>query len=302
MRTKYVLPAIVAAAALLLTGCVDNTTPSTDDVAPPSSATDCVEAPAGATAESLVPDDVKASGVLVVGVDPTYPPNESKDEAGNPVGWSMDLVDALAAELGLKVEYAVSSFDKIIPSITGGTYDIGFSSFTDNVEREKTVCFVNYFTAGVQWAQPIGANVDPANACGLTVSVQATTFEETDELPAKSKECTDAGNAEITILKFDTQDEASNAVALGRSDAMSADSPITQYAVSQLSDKIELAGPAFDDAPYGVAINKGSGLVAAVQAGLQAMMDDGTYAAILADWGVSDGAIAKATVNAAANG
>ena len=38
--------------------------------------------------------------------------------------------------------------------------------------------------------------------------MQATTYEETDELPAKSKECTDAGKAPITILKFDKQDEA----------------------------------------------------------------------------------------------
>ena len=176
------------------------------------------------------------------------------------------------------------------------------SSFTDNAEREKVVDFVNYFTAGVQWAQPIGKTVDPDNACGLTVSVQATTYEETDELPAKSKACTDAGKAAITILKFDKQDDATTALATGRSDAMSADSPITLYAISKLKDKIEPAGKSFEDAPYGIAVKKSSELSKAVQAALQSMVDDGSYMKILEKWGVENGAIDKITINAASKG
>ena len=295
MRTKYALPAIVAAAALLLTGCVDNSTQT-----PGSGDTPAVGVDEAAVA--LLPDDVKASGKLVIGIDPTYAPNEYKDDAGNPIGWDVDLGNAMAAKLGLTPDYQISSFDKIIPSVTGGTYDIGLSSFTDNEEREKSVDFVNYYEAGIQWAQPIGASVDPANACGLTVAVQATTYEETDELPAKSQECLDAGKAAITILKFDKQDEASNAVALGRADAMSADSPITQYAAEQLKDKIELAGDPFDVAPYGIAVDKGSPLVEAIQAALQSMMDDGSYKTMLDKWGVYSGAVAKITINAATAG
>ncbi|MBX3092793.1 MAG: ABC transporter substrate-binding protein, partial [Cryobacterium sp.] len=214
----------------------------------------------------------------------------------------VELANAMVAKLGLTADYQISSFDKIIPSIKGGTYDIGVSSFTDNVEREKSVDFVNYFTAGVQWAQPIGKNVDPANACGLTVSVQATTYEETDELPAASKLCTDAGKPAIKILKFDKQDDATTAVADGRADAMSADTPITLYAISQLKDKIEPAGASFEDAPYGIAVTKGSPLVKAIQAALQSMVDDGSYKAILDKWGVASGGISTITINAAANG
>ena len=296
MRTKYALPAIIAAAALLLTGCVDNST------TPPTPGGDTPATGADAAAVALLPADIKSAGKLVIGIDPTYAPNEYKDDAGNPIGWDVDLGNAMAAKLGLKTDYQISSFDKIIPSITGGTYDIGLSSFTDNEEREKSVDFVNYYQAGIQWAQPIGKSVDPANACGLTVAVQATTYEETDELPAKSKECTDAGKAAITILKFDKQDEASNALALGRADAMTADSPITQYAVSQLKDKIELAGDAFDVAPYGIAVAKGSALAKAIQAALQSMIDDGSYKTILDKWGVYSGAVSKITINAATAG
>ncbi len=297
MRTKYALPAIVAAAALLLTGCVDNSTDT-----PGGNGGDTPAVGVDAAAAALLPDEIKSAGKLVIGIDPTYAPNEYKDDAGNPIGWDVDLGNAMAAKLGLTPDYQISSFDKIIPSITGGTYDIGLSSFTDNEEREKSVDFVNYYQAGIQWAQQIGKTVDPANACGLTVAVQATTYEETDELPAKSQECTDAGKAAITILKFEKQDEATNAVALGRADAMTADSPITQYAVSQQSDKIELAGDSFDTAPYGIAVKKGSALVKAVQAALQSLMDDGSYKKILDNWGVYSGAVAKITINAATAG
>jgi polar amino acid transport system substrate-binding protein len=297
MRSRYALPAIALAAALSLTGCVNNsTTPSeSSSNTPGSSAVD-------AAAVALLPADIKKNGKLIIGIDPSYAPNEFKDDAGHPVGWDVELADAMAAKLGLKTEYQPSSFDKIIPSITGGTYDIGVSSFTDNAEREKAVDFVNYFTAGVQWAQPIGKTVDPANACGLTVSVQATTYEETDELPAKSKECTDAGKAAITILKFDKQDDATTAVATGRADAMSADSPITLYAISKLKDKIEPAGESFEDAPYGIAVKKGSELSKALQAALQSMVDDGSYLKILQKWGVEDGAVDEITINAASKG
>ncbi|MET1044828.1 MAG: ABC transporter substrate-binding protein [Microbacteriaceae bacterium] len=298
MRTKSGLVAIVAVAALALAGCANNTADEEPDGSPGAG----VEVEVDQAAADLLPADIADAGKLVVGVDPNYAPNEFKDEAGEPIGWAIELTDAMAAKLGVTTDYRPSGFDKIIPSITGGSYDVGMSSFTDNEEREMVVDFVNYYEAGIQWAQQIGEDVDPANACGLTVSVQATTYEETEELPAKSDECVAAGKEPIDILKFETQDEATNALALGRADAMSADSPITQYAVAQVGDKIELAGEAFDVAPYGMAVDKGSELAAALQAALQSLVDDGTYEKILDEWGVADGGIAEITINAATAG
>jgi polar amino acid transport system substrate-binding protein len=293
MRINFAIPALVVVTALALSGCVDNSTGTE------TGGGGTVDVGVDSAAVALLPDDVKASGMLVIGIDPTYAPNEYKDDAGKPIGWEVDLGNAMAAKLGLETKYEISSFDKIIPSVTGGSYDIGLSSFTDNEEREKSVDFVNYYEAGIQWAQQIGKDVDPANACGMTVAVQTTTYEETDELPAKSKECTDAGKEPINILKFDKQDEATNALALGRADAMSADSPITQYAVSKVADKVELAGDSFDTAPYGIVVQKDSALAAALQAALQSMVDDGTYKSILEEWGVFSGAVSSITINAA---
>ena len=70
-------------------------------------------------------------------------------------------MNAIAATLGLTAEYREADFAKIIPSIQGGTFNVGMSSFTDTKEREQTVDFVTYFSAGSLWAQRPGAGIDP---------------------------------------------------------------------------------------------------------------------------------------------
>jgi polar amino acid transport system substrate-binding protein len=299
MRTRRFLVAAAgaAAAALLLAGCVDNT-PS----AGPSSSGGTASAPAvtkDAALYDALPSAIKSSGVLSVGMDDTYAPNEFKDANGNPVGWDVELTNAIAAKLGLKPQYNIAKFDNILPSITGGKDDMGVSSFTDTVEREKQVDFVNYYQAGITWASPKGKTVDPKNACGLKVAVQTATYENTDEVPAKSKACTDAGKKPIQMFPYDAQDQATNAVILGQVDAMSADSPVTAYAIKTTGDKLQTAGAAFDVAPYGFPIAKGSALTPLVQKAVQALIDDGTYMKILDKWGVGDGAVKTAEINLA---
>jgi polar amino acid transport system substrate-binding protein len=195
---------------------------------------------------NTVPEEIKSSGKLIVGVNIPYAPNEFKDASGKIVGFDVDLMNAIAATLGLTPEYREADFAKIIPSIQGGTFNVGMSSFTDTKEREASVDFVTYFSAGTQWAQRPDNPINPSDACGKKVAVQATTFQETDELPAKSKACTDAGKPAILITPFDGQDAATNAVVLGQVDAMSADSPVTAYAIKQSNGKLESAGEIFD--------------------------------------------------------
>ncbi|WEO76535.1 ABC transporter substrate-binding protein [Cryobacterium sp. SO2] len=298
MRAKYVIPALAAAAALMLTGCVDNSTPAASG-SPESSAAAITRDDAAA---ALVPAEVADRGTLIIGTEPTYAPNEFKNEAGDPIGWDIELASGVAAKLGLTPSFQVAKFDNIIPSVGGGKADIGASSFTYTPERAEQVDFVNYYNAGIQWASAAGTDVDPDDACGLKVAVQTATYEDTDEVPAKSDACVAAGKPAIEKLKFDTQADVANAVVLGQADALSADSPVTLYAIAQTGDKLQPAGDTFDEAPYGMVVARGSELTAAVQAALQSMVDDGSYAAILDAWGVTDGGVDAITINAAANG
>ncbi|CAM5352590.1 ABC transporter substrate-binding protein [Leifsonia shinshuensis] len=300
MRIRSVAPvaALAAVAALALSGCVDNSTPSSSG----SASSAAFDVKKDDTLANSLPSKIKSAGVLTVGMDDTYPPNEYKDDNGNPVGWEVDFTNAIGAKLGVKINYAIAKFDNIIPSITGGKDDFGMSSFTDTVEREKQVDFVNYYNAGILWASAKGKNVDPDNACGLKVAVQSTTYEDTDEVPAKSKACTDKGKPAIQALRYDNQDDATNAVILGKADALSADSPVTLYAVSKSSGKLQAAGKTFDVAPYGIPVAKNSDLTPVLQKTIQALIDDGTYKKILDKWGVADGGVTKADLNAAAKG
>lgn len=295
MHRRLVIPALVAITVLALTGCVNNATTT-------GASTTAAAVGVDSAAAAMLPDDVKASGVLSIGVDATYPPNEFKDADGNPIGWDIEIANAVAAKLGLKPVYQVAQFANIIPSVVGNKVNIGVSSFTDTVEREQQVDFVNYYEAGIMWASAAGKTVDPDNACGLKVAVQATTYEDTDEVPAKSDACVAAGKPPIEKMQFDTQDAATNAVALGQVDALSADSPVTMAAIANTDGKLQAAGVSFDVAPYGIAVSKTSGLVEAIQAALQSMVDDGSYMAILTNWGVTDGAVKAITINAAAKG
>lgn len=291
----YILRAacVVAGGALVLTGCTKNSESNAPTVAK-------VEVSKVDSLAAQVPDKVKQAGKLVVGVNLPYSPNEFKDPStGKIVGFDVDLMNAVAATLGLTGDYQEADFEKIIPSIQAGTFDLGMSSFTDNTDREKSVDFVDYFSAGSQWAQQVGKPVDPNNACGKKVAVERTTTQETDELPAKSKACTDAGKPKIDIVAFDEQSAAANALVLGQVDAFSADSPVTAYAVKQNTGKIELDGQIFSSAPYGWPVAKGSALGPVLQAAVQHLMDDGDYKKICQNWGVEAGAITKSVINGA---
>ena len=173
------------------------------------------------------------------------------------------------------------------------------SSFTDSKEREEHVDFVTYFSAGTLWAQLAGGRIDPENACGVKVAVQATTVQETEELPARSQKCTDAGQPAIQIISFDSQDAVTNAVVVGEVDAMSADSPVTLYSIKQTNGKLEQAGAMFDSAPYGWPVEKRSTLAQSLQGALEYLVETGKYQEIGSNWGLEEGLIDKPVINGA---
>ena len=287
--------AIAAAAAVILAGCAKNTETPGMSTGP----TTAVKPAKVDDIANTLPDKIRASGKLIVGVNVPYSPNEFKDPSGKIVGFDVDLMNAVASVLGVSADYRESDFDKIIPSITGGTYDVGMSSFTDTREREKTVDFVTYFSAGTLWAQRPGKPVDPNNACGLSVAVQSDTIQDDTEIPQKSAACVTQGKPPINKQKFDRQDDATTALVLGKVDAMSADSPVTAYAVKQSAGKIEAAGQIFDSAPYGWPVAKGSPLGRSLLEALQHIMATGDYKTIATNWGVQNGMITNPVINGA---
>lgn len=297
-RLAIAASAVCIAGALTLTSCAsnkDNSSGSGNSTSnPPTSSAPSVDT----AAQAFVPASIKSKGVLQVGVDATYAPNEYKDASDKIVGFDIDLFNAVAAELGLKANYTAANFDNIIPGIVGGKYDVGVSSFTDNKEREKTVDFVTYYSAGIQFVST-DKSFDPANACGKKVAVQAATIE-LDDLNARSKACTSAGKPAINIQQFTAQGDATTAVTLGKVVAMSADYPVSVDAVNKSGGKLQLVGQTnFAAAPYGYAIAKGTTLEKALQMAVQQLIDSGAYDTICKKWGLTGGEIKTSQINGA---
>jgi polar amino acid transport system substrate-binding protein len=298
VKVRRVYVAAAVATALAAAGCANNSDSDSAAPAQPSGS-------ASFSIDSVQKDDalagqvdskISSDGKLVFGTDPTYEPSEFK-QGGQIVGFDVDLGTAIAKKLGLTAEFQESKFDAILPAL-GTRYEVGMSSFTDNPAREKVVDFVTYFTAGTQWASKDSA-FDPDNACGKKVAVQTGTVQDTDDLPARQKKC--AGNT-IQVQRYDAQDEATNAVVLGKADAVLADSPVMAGAVKKVGGGLQLVGQVYDAAPYGIAIPKTAGTTKdAVLGAVKALVADGSYKSILDKWGVSAGAITDPVINGASS-
>lgn len=285
--------AIMSLGSLALAGCAQNT----EDGGAPTA--DTVAVDESAELSALVPKEISSTGELRIGTSPNYPPNEYIDSSGEITGWSIDLTNAVAEKLGLKPNYVQSGFTQILAGLGTGAYDVGNSSFTDTKEREATVDFATYFQAGTQWASRAGEAVDPDDACGLRVAGQPNTIQLTEDLPARSAACVSKGKPPIEIQGFADQAAATSAVILGKADATLGDSPVVAYGVLKSDGKLQLAGKVYDAAPYGWPVATDSKLGPALQAALQAIIDDGSYQKILEQWGVAGGAISDSKINAA---
>jgi ABC-type amino acid transport substrate-binding protein/predicted Ser/Thr protein kinase len=248
---------------------------------------------------ATVPKDIRATGRLVIGVNVPYAPNEFKNSDGQIVGFDVDVMNATAKTLGLAPDYRETAFESIIPSVQGGQFNVGMSSLTDTAERQSTVDFVTYFQAGTLWAQRPGKPVDPDAACGRRVGVVTASIQETKELPTKSDACVAAGLAPVDTVVYQRQDDLTHALIAGEVDAMTADSPVTGFAIKLSAGELEPAGAVFDSAPYGWPVAKGSPLAQSLRKALEHLMQSGEYRTIATMWGVDKGMIDKPAINGA---
>lgn len=267
-----------------------------DSTAPPDPSLRAGAVPAIA---ATVPADIRQSGRLVIGINVPYAPNEFKDSQGNIVGFDVDLMNAIARTLGLEADYRETAFASIIPSVQADNFDVGASSFTDTADREQDVDFVTYFQVGNLWARRAGTSVEPSAACGLKVGVAQGGLQETKEIPAKSDECAAAGLSPIDMVVFTRQDDLTKALVAGEVDAMSADSPVTGFAVKLSAGVLETAGEVTDSASYGWPVAKGSGLAESLKQGLEQLMKTGEYRTIATQWGIEKGLIDAPVINGA---
>lgn len=280
------LIAVVAVGLWFQTSGPEETTKgSTPTSGTAGSASSTAVAPESTVPAIPVPPQIAASGVLRVGTNVPYAPMEFKDTEGQVVGVDIDIIRAIADELGVEAQFSEFDFSQLVPSVQSNVIDVAAAAMTDTKQREGFADWVTYYSGGILWAQNPGPPIDPNNACGLTVAVQLTTTEETDELPAKSQACVAANRPPINVLAFDSQDQAFNAVIDGKAQAASADSAVTAYAIKMSGGRLKAAGQLSDAALMGFAVAKGSSLAQTMQQAIQRLLDSGRYTEILDRWG-----------------
>src|SRR3954468_2907629 len=211
---------VVVAAALVATGCgSSNNSNSSTSSAPASTGGATGATGADQKVASEVPAAVKSKGTLTVAADATYAPNEFIGSNGHTVeGMDADLAKALAGVMGLKAKVVNATFDSIIPGLAAHKYDLGMSSFTDTKEREQTVDFVTYFSAGTSFyekAQGGPAITDLSSLCGHHVAAEKGTTQQSDA-EAQAKKC--PADKKLTVSVFPDQNGANLALSSGRAD------------------------------------------------------------------------------------
>jgi len=251
---------------------------------------------------SEVPSAIASKGTLTVAADATYAPNEFIDTDGKTViGMDADLAKALGEVMGLSVDMTNATFDSIIPGLASGKYDLGMSSFTDTKEREKTVDFVTYFSAGTSFF--VKASGGPTintldDLCGHHVSVEKGTTQA-DDATAQDGKCKSAGKPGVDVQVYPDQNATNLALSSGRAEVSMADSPVAAYQVKQSNGQFKVSGQSYGTAPYGIAIPKGNGMAKPILDALKLLMGDGAYTGILQKWGIADGAISNPQINGA---
>jgi polar amino acid transport system substrate-binding protein len=270
------------AAAIALTGCAGSS--GGTDAAPKAAS---VKVPAGA----LVKD-----GQITYCADISAPPLTYYDVAQKPMGAEIELGDALAAELGVRANWANTNFNGIIPALQAKQCDAIITQLYIKPEREKVVDFVPYMYAS-NTLVVAGKNADAIKSaddlCGKKAAGQTgTTIVQ--YLTDQSEKCTTAGKPKIDIRQFTKDSDALQQLRIGLVDAYGTTLETAAYVLKQQPDIFKLVGEPFNRIKVGAATRKDDkALHDALTQALAAVRKNGAYDTILKKWNLTGDDIAN---------
>jgi polar amino acid transport system substrate-binding protein len=314
LRHAGIATAALAAAGLLLAGCAS----AGAEAAPEEGSTDAVEIvgveiDVDDDARALLPDDIREAGAVKVATDAPYAPFEFFVEEGSEELTGVDVLlgQAIGAKLGVDFDFAQQGFDGIIPALQAGNFDVTISAMTSSVERMDVLTFVDYSASGTGILTSAGNPADIEtylDLCGKNVAVQGATSQVDLVNDVWQAECEAEGLEPIVLSEFPSDSDAQLAITAGKADASLLTKPSAGFVAKTTNDgetfeviEDPTAPNGYDATLNGIGVLKeNEELAAAIQAALQALMDDGTYGKILAEFGVEGIGIDEATINAAA--
>lgn len=253
---------------------------------------------------AMLPDSIKSSGVINVATDAHYPPCQWFLADGKTlVGYEVDIWDALAQVLGVKLNVVSIDFGGLIPGVAGNRYDMAMECITDRVEREQQVTFVNhsltYGNAFYYVAGTAGIKAEaPETLCGLRTAGQTGTDFVTN-LHSFSKWCTEKGLKPVTIGEYPQQSAVLLALFSNRIDfALSESSAVDELKANNPVDIQTIPNPLEKQNYLGIIVAKeNTQLAQALRAALEAIKASGTYDKIFAKWNLKHAALSEFGIN-----
>ena len=217
------------------------------------------------------------NNVLRVATDATFPPMEFV-ENGKKTGFDVELVEAVAAKMGKKVEWIDIDFKGLVPGLVAKRYEMAVSAIYITDERKKVVDFTDSYYAGglVVMVKADNKAINKlADLDGKKVSVQVGTKSVsylTEKFP------------KVQRVEVEKNQEMFNLVDIGRADAAVTGKPAAfQYVRTRPG--LRVLDEQLTTEEYGMALRKDTPeLTKAVNGAITKLKADGTYAAIVKKW------------------
>ncbi len=233
---------------------------------------------------ALLGDD----GVLTNCVDPSFPPMEffETQDAQEPIGFDIDLVNAIGERLGVEVEHIPSDFAGLLPALEAGRCDVVASGIYLTAERLETFAAQPYYDTSVILLTPADNEEinAPENLAGKTVAVQTGT-NYVNILNDLNTELQAAGQPAINIQPYPDQTDAIQQLVVGRADATITQDTEAAFREGAQPGQFRIAYTYPDAETFGIYHRQGEdALSAALAETVEAMRDDGALAAIAEAW------------------
>lgn len=311
-RRAMAASALAAGSLLVLAGCASASDADSGDAAGPVEVAG-IEITVDEAAAALLPADIAEAGKVKVATDAPYAPFEMFVEEGSDelTGVDVDLGHAIGAKLGVDFRFEQQAFDGIIPALQAGNFDVTITAMTSSVERMEVLTFVDYSASGTgiltSAGNPEGIE-SHLDLCGKSVAVQAATSQVDLVNGTWQDECAAAGLDPIKLSEFPSDADAQLAITSGKAVASLLTKPSAGYVAKTTNDGGTFEVVEDPKAPNGYnatlngigVLKQNEELAKAIQAALQSLIDDGTYEAILDQYGVTGIGIDEATINGAA--
>src|SRR5437764_11672631 len=229
-------------------------------------------APAQTTGEGLSPTlaNIKRTHIVRLGYRESSPPFSFLDQSNRPIGYSLELCEAIVEEIGievddpnLKIEYVKVTSDDRIPAVIDNKIDLECGSTTANAERAKRVAFSPLiFVAGTKLMVPKAAPVTGiTDLKGKTIVVTKGTTNEQAIAAADKKYALG-----LTIVAADDHEQSYQLLADGKAQAFATDDILLYGLIARhkAQDKFKVVGDYLSYDPYGIMFRKGEPQLAAV--------------------------------------